>query len=182
MAQSQIESQPQPGDLVLRHTPVRTVVFVAIMLAQTMLMGCQVVWHPTWPWWVAACDVLGVATASYLGLVVAVRFIRGIPLLQASEAGITINNTSGRLFVRWPDIEDFSADDNDIFGSIGIRLREGARPIGSTWTRIMSAYPCKRRTIVVGGFITVARPTQIAEALASLRSRYLPLERGVWRA
>jgi hypothetical protein len=89
--------------------------------------------------------------------------------LQTSEAGIAINNPWGRMFVRWPDTAEFSAGN---FRWVRIRLREGARPVGSIWARIASASLWARRTIAVPAFTTVARPSEIAEGLTLLRSRY----------
>ncbi len=169
MAQSEIENQPPAGNVVLRHTPGRTVAFVAIVLVWAVYLGLHPVFHPGGILWLDALGALAAAALAYSGLAVAAQAIRGVPLLQMSEAGIAINNPWGRMFVRWTDTADFSAGN---FRWVRIRLREGARPAGSTWAIIASASLWARRTIAVPAFTTVARPTEIAEVLALLRSRY----------
>jgi hypothetical protein len=73
------------------------------------------------------------------------------------------------MFVRWRDASEFFAD--ELFSqSLIIRLRKGARPGASSWTRIMNAWP--RNTFVVSMWTTVARPAEIAEALSTVRARY----------
>ena len=169
MAQSEIENQPPAGDVVLRHTPGRTVAFVAILLVWAVYIGLHLVFHPARILWLDALGGLAAAVLAYTGLAVAAQAVRGVPLLHMSEAGIAINNPWGRMFVRWTDTADFSAGN---FRWVRIRLREGARLVGSTWTLIASASLWARKTIAVPAFTTVAHPIEIAEALILLRSRY----------
>jgi hypothetical protein len=169
MTQSEIENEPPGGKVVLRHTPGRTVAFVAFVLVWAVYIGFHLVFHQSRILWLDALGGLAGAALAYTGLAVAAQAVRGVPVLQMSEAGIAINHPWGRMFVRWTDTADFSAGN---FRWVRIRLREGARPVGSTWTLIASASLWTRRTIAVPAFTTVAHPTEIAEALTLLRSRY----------
>ena len=162
MALSEIENQLGAGHVVFRHARGRTIVFVAIVLiwARSFL-----VWHP-----IVWLDVLGgliAAFLAYTGIIVAVQAVRGTPLLEASETGIAINTPWGAMFIHWRDAAEFSAGK---YRWLRIRLREGSRPVASTWTRIASRSWWRRRTILVPTFTTVARPVEIAEALNTLRA------------
>lgn len=181
MVKSEIESPPPARNVVFRHAPGRTVVFVAVTFAWVAWFGLQPTLDRMGPSRLAALVVACAAAMAYIGLAVAVQSIRGIPLLQASEAGIAINNPWGRMLVRWPDTEEFSVGS---FRGLRIRLREGARPIGSmwsiAWSYSMALIPFWERGIILVPTLTaVAAPTEIAEALASLRSRYVPVERAL---
>jgi Bacterial PH domain len=104
------------------------------------------------------------------GLVVAAQSIRGSPLLEATDAGISIYNPWGPLFVRWSDVVEFSAGN---FRWLRIRLREGAQPAGPSWVRMLSASVWARNTVVVQMFTTVPRPLDVARALTELQARHL---------
>jgi len=163
----EISQQPAPGGLVLRHVPARTVAFVAIDFAWVLMFGLQPVLRTAGtPWFDALGCLLGAALA-YFAVVVAVQAVRGNPLLEASDAGIVINSPWGRMFVRWSDTSEFSAGR---YRWLQIRLREGARPTGSPWTRILNASLWARRTIVVPAFTTAEHPAEIARRLTVLRS------------
>src|SRR5579862_4948952 len=129
MAQPEIESQPPAGNAAFRHGPGRTVLLVAGMLAWAAFFGYRVTRHPETLWFTALVVLCG-ASMAYTVLAVVIQSVRGIPLLQASEAGIAINDPCGRMLVRWPDAEEFSIATSR---GITIRLREGARPIDSMW-------------------------------------------------
>jgi hypothetical protein len=169
VAPPEIESQLGAGYVVLRHAPGRTAAFVAIVLAWALYFGFHVVLRPAGILWLDALGALLAAALALTGIVVAVQAVRGIPLLQASESGIAIKSPWGSMFVRWQDVAEFSAGN---FRWLRIRLRDGARPVASTWTRLASASLWARRTIAVPAFTTVARPTEIAEVLTLLRARY----------
>jgi hypothetical protein len=169
MAPSEIENQLGAGHLVLRHAPGRTVAFVAIVLFWAIFFGLQVALRPSGILWL---DVLGgfiAAFLAYTGIVVAAQAVRGIPLLEASETGIAINSPWGAMFVHWRDAGEFSAYS---YRWLRINLREGARPVASTWTRIACGSWWSSRTILVPAFTTVARPAEIAEGSNTLCARY----------
>jgi hypothetical protein len=168
MASSEIENKLAAGHVVLRYAPGRAVAFVTIVLTWALSFGVNVL-RARGILWLDALDGLAAATLAYTGFVVAVQAVRGIPLLQASEGGIAINSLSGPMFVRWRDAAEFSAGN---YQSLGIRLREEARPVASIWTRIAHGSLRARRTIVVPLLLTVARPTEIADCLSTLRARY----------
>jgi hypothetical protein len=169
MAPSEIENQPGAGQLVLRHAPGRTVAFVAIVLFWAVFFGLQVALRPSGILWLDALGGLIAAFLAYTGIVVAVQAVRDIPLLEASETGIAINSPWGAMFVHWRDAGEFSAYS---YRSLRINLREGARPVASTWTRIACGSWWSSRTILVPAFMTVARPAEIAEGLNTLRTRH----------
>jgi hypothetical protein len=164
----EIEHQLGAGHLVICHAPGRTVGFVAIVLTWALSFGVSVL-RARWVLWLDALDGLAAATLAYTGFVVAVQAVRGIPLLQASEGGIAINSLSGPMFVQWRDVAEFSAGN---YQSLGIHLREEARPVTSVWTRIAHGSLWARGTIVVPLLLTVARPTDMADCLRTLRARY----------
>jgi hypothetical protein len=172
VALSEIENQLGGGHLVLRHSPVLTAVFVAVVLIFAVSFGLQAVQAVLCPSGMLgrfhAFGGLVAAFLAYTGFVVAVQAVRGIPLLEASEAGIAINSPWSAMFVRWRDVAEFSADSP----WLRIRLREGARPVASTWTRIATASLWARRTITIPLYTTAARPAEIAEGLSTLRARY----------
>jgi hypothetical protein len=169
MVLSEIENQLGAGHLVLRHSPIRSVVFVAIVLTWALYLGLHVVLRPAGILWLDAFGGLGAVALAHMGFVVVVQSVRGIPILQATEGGIAINSLWGPMFVRWGDTAEFSAGN---FRWLRIRLREGARPVASTWTRFANASLWASRTIAVTAFTTVAHPTAIAEGLSTLHARY----------
>jgi len=145
MTPMEISRQPAPR-FVLRHAPRRTVAFVAIDLAWALMFGLHAVLPPTGPPWSDALGCLLGAALAYFAMVVAVQGVRGNPVLEASNAGIAINSPWGRMFVRWSETSEFSAGR---YRWLQIRLREGARPVCSPWTRMLNASLWARRTIVV---------------------------------
>jgi hypothetical protein len=169
MALSEIENQLGAGHVVLRHAPGRTVAFVAVVFTWAFFFAIQVVLHPAGILWLDAFGGLLAAALVYVGFVVIIQAVRGIPLLEASADGVTINSPWGPMFVRWRDAAEFSAGN---FRWLRIRLRGGTRPVASTWTRVANASLWARRTIAVPAFTTVARPTEIAEGLSTLHARY----------
>jgi hypothetical protein len=172
MALPEIENQLGAGHLVLRHAPGRTVAFVVIVLISAVFFGLQAAEAVLCPsgilGWFDAFGGLIAAFLAYTGFVVAVQAVRGIPLLEASEAGIAINSPWSTMFVHWRDAAGFYADSP----WLRIRLRKGARPVASTLMRIATASSWARRTVSVPAFTTVARAAEIAEALSTLRARY----------
>jgi hypothetical protein len=169
MAPWEIEDQLGAGHVVVRHARGRTVALVAIFLTWALIIGLQIISRPATILWLDAFGGLLAAALAYRGFVVVVQAVRGIPLLEASEGGIAINSAWGPMFVPWRDAAEFSASNSR---GLLTHLREGARPVASTWTRIGTAYLWARRTILVPAFTTVARPTEIAEGLSTLRARY----------
>jgi len=168
MALSEIENQLGADHIVLRHACGRTIAFAAAVLTWALALGLMVVLPPAGRWWHDAFYGSAAAVLAYVGFVVAVQAVRGIALLEASESGIAINSRWGPISMRWRDVAEFSAGDYHI----EIRLREGARPVASTWTRIANASVWARRTIVVPLFTTGTYPTGIAMGLSALRARY----------
>ena len=61
MAHSEVESQPPAGNVVLRHTPGRTVAFVAIVLVWAVYIGLHLVFHPARILWLDALGGLAAA-------------------------------------------------------------------------------------------------------------------------
>jgi hypothetical protein len=167
MTQMEISHPPATGNLVLRHAPGRTVAFVAIVFVWALTFELQAVPHLNGMLWYGAIGCLLGAALAYAGVVVAVQAVRGVPLLEASDAGIAISSPWGRMFVRWSDTSEFSAGN---YRWLKIRLREGARPVGSLWTRILNASIWARRTIAVPAFTTAEHPVEIARRLTVLRS------------
>jgi hypothetical protein len=163
MAPRAIENQLGAGHIVLRHAPGRTVVFVAVVL----IWARSLVWHPAG--WLDVFGGVIAAFLAYTGIVVALQAVRGIPPLETSETGIAINSPWGAMFLHWRDTAEFSPGN---YRWLRIRLREGARPVASTWMRIACRSWWRRRTILVPAFTTVARPAEIAEALSSLRATH----------
>jgi hypothetical protein len=89
--------------------------------------------------------------------------------VQASQAGIWLTSEGGgRTFVSWPDTVEF----NEYDSILAIRLREGAKPVRSAWARISDA-GWGPRTALVPLWVTAESPSEIANALSILRSRYL---------
>jgi len=73
------------------------------------------------------------------------------------------------MFVRWSDTDGFAPGN---FRWLRIRLREGAWPDGSVWTRFASASLWARRTIAVAAYATVEGPAEVADALTRMRLRF----------
>jgi len=167
MTQMEISPSPVAGNLVLRHAPGRTAAFVAIVFVWALTIGLQAVPHLNGILWYGAIGCLLGTALAYAGVVVAVQAIRGVPLLEASDAGIAINSPWGRMFVRWSDTSEFSAGN---YRWLKIRLREGERPVSSPWTRILNGSIWASRTIAVPAFTTAERPVEIARRLTVLRS------------
>jgi hypothetical protein len=172
MTPMEISRQPAPR-FVLRHAPRRTVAFVAIDLAWALMFGLHAVLPPTGPPWSDALGCLLGAALAYFAMVVAVQAVRGNPVLEASDAGIAINSPWGRMFVRWSETSEFSAGR---YRWLQIRLREGARPVCSPWTRMLNASLWARTTIVVPAFTTAENPAEIARRLTVLRSHHVANE------
>jgi hypothetical protein len=143
------------------------VAFVAYLFVWALTIGLQAVPHLNGMLWYGAIGCLLGAGLAYSGLVVAVQAIRGVPLLETSDAGIAINSPWGRMFVRWSDTSEFSAGN---YRWLKIRLREGARPVSFSWTRILNGSIWARRTIAVPAFTTAEHPVEIARRLTILRA------------
>jgi hypothetical protein len=100
--------------------------------------------------------------------------VRGVPLLQTSDSGISINSFLGHMFVRWSDTAGFT---EGIFPWwLRIRQREGAPSAGSTVTRVLNKSLWARSTIAVPLFMTEGNASEIAKALTQIRSRKLALD------
>jgi hypothetical protein len=169
MPKADIANQLTAGNSVLRHNPGRTIAFASLHLAAAAAVGFLVVHDRTRRAFEGGVAGFGIG---YLGLVAAFRAFRGVPVLRASEPGIWINALwGGRIFVSWPDTLEFAPR----FYSVTIRLRAGAKPVGSMWARIASVASAgwARRTVLVPLWETGADPSEIANALSALRSRCL---------
>jgi hypothetical protein len=168
MSADQIPDVPQ--ELVLTYAPARTVLFVAGILVMATSTG-RSVWHGFADGF-GPFDLVGAAVTGMLLYVAAMSVIHAIlhhPLLWASPGGVWILNPWGRLFVRWDDI---AALGPGRFRWLRIRLRDGARPVGSTWVRLLSASVWVRNTTVVPMFATLPRPNEVADALQRMQARY----------
>jgi hypothetical protein len=173
MTQQQIDGQFSAESLVLRPTRGRTIAFVAAVLAASLFVGYDAAHHtPIGIWW--ALELLICAVLAYAGLTAAFDAVRGAPLLQTSDHGISINSFLGHMFVRWPDTTGFS--EGTFSWWLRISQREGAPPAGSIVTRILNKSLWARSTIAVPLFTTEKNAAEVAEALTQLRSRKLALD------
>lgn len=184
MALSEIENQLDAGHIVLRHAPGRAVKSVVILLTCIVallftLRPAGTLWGDAFGGLVGALaytdEVLIAAYLAYTCFIVVVQTVRGIPLLEASEGGIAINSSWGPMFVHWRDVAELSA--GVFVRRLRIRLREGARPDASTWTRIMNA-SWGDNSVGVSAVTAVAHPIEIVEGLSALRERYGAAEWG----
>jgi Bacterial PH domain len=162
-------SSDASDDLVYPYAAGRTAAFVATVFVAGLyvsLRSCQGL--------AQGFDVLdafgAVLAASFfaLGVMAVVRAVRGAPLVQASAAGITVINPWGQLFVRWADVADIEPVK---FRWLRIRLRDGARPVGAGWTRMLSASLWVRNTVAVPLFTIASTPEAVAGALRQMQSR-----------
>jgi hypothetical protein len=171
MTQQQIDGQLTAESLVLYPTRGRTIAFAAVVLVASLFLGYQAAHAPMGIWW--ACNLLVCALLAYMGLAAAFDTVRGVPLLQTSDSGISINSFLGHLFVRWPDTVGFT---EGIFPWwLRIRQRDGAQPSGSIVTRILNKSLWARSTIAVPLFTTERNASEIAKTLTQIQSRKLAL-------
>jgi hypothetical protein len=173
MTQQLIDGQLSAESLVLRPSRGRTIAFVAAILALSLFVGYDAMHYtPIGMLW--AFQLLTCAVLAYAGLAAAFDAVRGVPLLQTSDDGISINSFLGHMFVRWPDTTGFT--EGTFFWWLRISQREGAPPAGSIIARILNKSLWARSTIAVPLFTTEKNAAEVAEALTRIRSRKLALD------
>jgi hypothetical protein len=172
MTQQQIDDQLATEGFVVPHVRGYAFAFAAVAFAAAILVGYTAAQNPMGIWW--AWGLLAGAALAYIGAAVAFDAARGVPLLRASNSGLAINSPLGRMFVAWPDTEEFTQGVFDWW--LRIRLREGAPPAGSFLTRILNASLWARSAVAVPLFTTGKDAAEISKALTQMRSRELALK------
>lgn len=157
-----------PAGPVLHHSFGRTIAFLAIILVWVAFQGHRLALDP--PGWVNALGGVIVVLLGYVGVMVAVQSVRGVPVLQVSDEGLVACNPWGKVFVRWSDIAGFEPGR---FRWLRIRLRDGAQPVGTEWTRILSTSLWAENTVAVQMYTTKPSPQDVANALTEMRDRGL---------
>ena len=158
-------------NLVVRHSPGRTVAFVTIAIGWAMAQGLRLAFHSPGQR-LGVLDALGVllvAILGYVSLMVTIQSVSGVPVLQTSDDGISIYNPWGTMFVRWSDIAGFSPGK---FRWLRILLKDGAQPVGLSWARILSMSVWVRNTLAVQMYTTVSHPDDVATALTEIQTHY----------
>jgi hypothetical protein len=156
--------------LVLRHSILRSIAFIAIVLGWTAFELRHAMSDSPAPlaFWLHAMGGMVAVILGYVGIMTAIQAVRNIPVLQTSAKGILVCNPWGPMFVRWTDITTFEPGK---FRWLRIRLRDEARPMGTIWALFLSRSIWARNTLVVQMYTTIPRPDDVARVLTDLRAQ-----------
>lgn len=156
--------------IVLRHSLVRTIVFVVIVLGWAAIQVRHLISDPAGQGmlWLQLLAGIVAVILGYVGAMAALQAVADLPVLLTTEHGVAAYNPWGPIFIRWSDIATFEPGN---FRWLRIRLRDGAEPEGTAWARFLSVSIRARHTLAVQMYTTIPRPEDVATALMEMKAR-----------